>query len=301
MDRRLAVALFPIGPEIGSVTEVVVFFAAGGDDRFLHDRIGPGLECLVGLAAEPVEGRFPGRVALADRLLAAGQRLGIDAEDAGRRIARPIAFTRLAAEQPRAEADKLQVIVGGQAVVGQKREAIARGHVVRTFEDGRAFVDFVEHGHVEHGCACPPRFAELPPQKAAFQAGNFIEPAVVLVVPTEAREDHRHILQAVVAAPLDVGFPVFAGMLGDRVRRVITANGPGTDDVAQAQQVEKGLVVQGVAAERARADGHAANHAATVVAEGFQQLPAVLQRVLPAVVESDAPDLDHGPAALRCK
>ncbi len=51
----------------------------------------------------------------------------------------------LASQQAAALADQPEIVIGRQVLIGEKR-AVADRRVVRTLENGRALVDFVEQG-----------------------------------------------------------------------------------------------------------------------------------------------------------
>ena len=85
----------------------------------------------------------------------------------------------------RALTGQLQVVIGGQAFVGQK---FTGRRVVGAFKNGGGLVHIVEHGDIHH--LRTGRFGgeELGPQKFTLQAWNGVEPLAGKVVPAETRE-----------------------------------------------------------------------------------------------------------------
>ena len=128
-------------------------------------------------------------------------------------------------------ADEAEVVVGREAFVGKERRG-ADGGIVGALEDGGAFIDFVEHGLVDHSGAGVLGFDVLFPEEAALLSRDHIQFGFGFhIVPTETGEDDRQVFLAVFFAPVDIGSPAVAGVVSDAVEGAIAAHGPGADDV----------------------------------------------------------------------
>ncbi len=193
-------------------------------------------------------------------------------------------------------------MVARQALVRQEPR-LAHGRIVRALEDRGALVHLVEHRLVDHG---RPRLAEggvLRPEESPLEPRDLVERGPRdHVVPAEAGEDDRQEILVLLAAPGEValrgGLRVASGGLGGAE----PADRPGADDVRGADDFVELGVLHAVPLQRAPVGGHAEHHrAAAVVGIALQEaheLEALVQRVLPAVAEPDAPHGDDRPAAV---
>ena len=98
-------------------------------------------------------------------------------------------------------------MVARQSVIGQKLRSIRSRWIVSTFKNRRAFIDFVEHGDVDHFAIELLCGLELRPQELSLQPGNGVEFRAVKVVPTETWIDNRQKIEAIVFAPGFVRLP----------------------------------------------------------------------------------------------
>src|SRR5262249_30735448 len=122
------------------------------------------------------------------------------------------------------------------------------------------------------------------------------------VVPTETRERDRQIRLAFVPTPLQVLVPAPLGMVFYILQRLVPAHRPRANDVSLADTPVQGRVVHAVAVERPPPGRHAQqDREPTIVLVTLEEIPQPLalgQRVLPPVVEADAPHGHDGLAAV---
>lgn len=99
------------------------------------------------------------------------------------------------------------------------------------FEHGGAFIDFIEHGAIDHGATGGGGVVSLPPIEDASAPGNLVQGAASEVAPGKPGKDHGHVIDLVGGGFEEIrSDQVLAEGIG-LWECAVTPDGPGAEDI----------------------------------------------------------------------
>ena len=144
---------------------------------------------------------------------------------------RRIGQANLVSQQFSRLASQFEIVVARLAVIRKERCAITCRRVVCAFKNRGAFIDFVEHGNVNHVAPNAFRGGDLRPEKLTLKPWNLVERFAGEIVPTESGKDDRQKVELLAIAPLAVGSPDGVSVTRRFGRVSISSDRPGADDI----------------------------------------------------------------------
>ena len=163
------------------------------------------------------------------------------------------------------------------------------GNLLSTFKDGRPFIYFIKHSHVDHFSTRPNGSHQLRPKERTFIAGNkriMIFP--LQISPWETGEDQRSIIYLILLCPLNIFFHQFL-ILGIS-RFIITPYKPRHHDITFSDKLMQAGIWFCVPIQCTPLRRYSKHHTESLWLQAVNNMSGFFQPIATIIIKSDSPN-----------